>query len=152
MMKTKVFFFVYFLFSVFVSGQVGVVSNINPNLKHIHAEVGSNIETKSAELLNYSLNPFIESLFQKNNLPYQPTGGFDFKFMDDNYIFRPNKVNNYLDDFCKENGLSGLIIFYRNSTYGRASAYKNLTPLKFDYGILSDLSKTKRRFFNTAYQ
>ena len=134
----KIFFLHLIFFKIYTFAQTGFVSNINTKLKHIHAEVGDNVEVKSTEILNYDASNFIKKITEQTIV----LNDFDFKILDNKgSILSDKKKREYLKGFCEKNNISKLIILYRNPFINQYSPYGNLYRLKFDFGILTQERK-----------
>ena len=96
MKKIILLFLIFFKTSLFC--QTGFVSNINPQLKHIHAEVGDNVEVKFTEVLNYNASDFIKKLTAE----VKTLNDFDFGILENNLFNK--KEREYLHNFCKNKG------------------------------------------------
>lgn len=132
--------------------QVGFVTEINPKLKHIHAEVGSNVGVQNTEVFNYDLNLFLTDMLEKSKSEIESLSDFDFEIFTYYNGFQDKKMIKYLDDFCKKKGVKKLIIFYRNHFFPPYSPYKNLLNLKFDFGILTQVRKKKTIYYMNRAQ
>ncbi|AZA58748.1 hypothetical protein EG350_16810 [Chryseobacterium shandongense] len=141
MKKTLLFFLIIFKTSVFC--QVGFVSNINTKLKHIHAEVGDNIEVQFTEVLDYDASDFIKQLTIQTKKP----NDFDFKILNNNSFLSDKKQREYIREYCNKNNIEKLIILYRNPFFAQNSPYRNLHNLKFDFGILTQERKRKTIYY-----
>lgn len=141
-MKKIVLLFLIF-FAKCIVAQTGFVSNINTKLKHIYAEVGDNVEVKFTELLNYDASDFIKKLTAQT----KTLNDFDFKILENNSLLSDKKQREYLKNFCEKNNIEKVIILYRNPFFTQYSPYKNLYRLKFDFGILTQVSKKKTIYY-----
>ncbi|WP_267404376.1 MULTISPECIES: hypothetical protein [unclassified Chryseobacterium] len=138
-MKKAIFLFLMFWKISIFSQTVGFATNINSKLKHIHAEVGTNVAVKFTEVLNYDASDFIKKLTAQT----KTLNDFDFSILENNNVFSENKQREYLHDFCRKNNIDKIIVLYRNPFFTQYSPYKNLYRLKFDFGILTQERKKK---------
>lgn len=149
----KRIFFLSFLFIQYnIFSQVGFVSEINPKLKHIHAEVGSNTGVQNTEVFDYNLNSFLNDMLKTSKSEVKSLSDFDFETLTYYNGFQNRKMVKYLDDFCERKGVKKLIILYRNHYFQQSSPYKNLLNLKFDFGILTQVRKEKTIYYMNRAQ
>lgn len=141
-MKKIILLFLFFFKTSFFC-QTGFVSNINTKLKHIHAEVGDNVEVKFTEVLKYDASDFIKKLTAQTIT----LNDFDFKILENNGFSSDKKQKEYLKNFCEKNNIEKIIILYRNPFFSQYSPYKNFYRLKFDFGILTQERKNKTIYY-----
>lgn len=143
----RIYLLLFLLFQCSVFSQTGFVSNINPKLKHLHAEVGTNVGVQSTEVFDYDLNIFLNQMLKESKTEIKCFTDFDFETLSDFRGFQDRKATEYLDDFCQRKGVKDLIVFYRNNLFSLYSPYQNLFNLKFDFGILTQVRKKKTIYF-----
>ncbi|MCU7619274.1 hypothetical protein NZ698_19005 [Chryseobacterium sp. PBS4-4] len=148
----NIFFLLFLFVHCIIYSQVGFVSEINPKLKHIHAEVGSNVGVQNTEVFEYNLNLFLADMLKSSKIEVKSLSDFDFETMTNFNGFQNKKMIEYLDKFCEGKGVKKLIIFYRNHYFLQSSPYKNLFNLKFDFGILTQIGKEKTIYYMNRAQ
>lgn len=151
-MIRKIFFGLLLFVQCSIFSQVGFVSEINPKLKHIHAEVGSNTGVQNTEVFDYDLNLFLNDMLKNSKIEFKSLSDFDFEILTYYNGFQNRKIIQYLDDFCERKGVKKLVVFYRNHYFQQYSPYKNLLNLKFDFGILTQIRKKKTTYYMNRAQ
>lgn len=124
----KFFLLLVFLFQISIFGQkIGFVSEINPKLKHIHAEVGDKVGVEFTEVFSYSLNDFLKNMILKSKADVEQYNDFDFEIIRPSYQLQlmDKKKIEKLNDYCKQKGIEKLLIFFRNDIF-----IKNYSPYK----------------------
>ena len=137
--------------------KIGFIESYNPILKHAHLKnyTATKFDVKHTENLEYNISPYIDSLFQENNINVTKYSDFNFSVFEkisSNYPtastnFPNKKIISALNQFCINKRIDYLIIIDRNDNYTAFNPFKNTFDDTFDFGITTQKKKKKRIYF-----
>ncbi|MGV0994401.1 hypothetical protein [Empedobacter falsenii] len=137
--------------------KIGFIESYNPILKHAHLKnyTATKFDVKHTENLEYNISPFIDSLFQENNINVIKYNDFNFSVFEKispNYStastnFPNKKIISALNQFCINKKIDYLIIIDRHDIYTAFDPFKNTFDDTYDFGITTHDGTKKRIYF-----
>lgn len=146
-MKTIFLFFALSLFFNLKGQSIGIVSNINPNMGHIHTKSGLKFNPIFEKDLDFNIENIISNTLTENQKEFSYFSDFDWEklgYFTDKTKSKP--ILEYLQLYSKKNGIDELFIIRKLNHYG-SFGLGGFHNFNYNIGILSLPSNKKRSIF-----
>lgn len=147
-MKTIFLFFALSLFFNLKGQSIGIVSNINPNMGHIHTKSGLKFNPIFEKDLDFNIETIISNTLTENQKEFSYFFDFDWEklgYFTDKTKAKP--ILEYLQKYSNEKGIEELFIIRKLNSYRITDISAYSYYFNYNAGILSFPAYKKRCVF-----
>lgn len=118
--------------------KIGLVEAYDDRMKYVHIENAWSAKIVRVQELDYSLKPFIDSLFMKEKISPILLEDFELSWLDYfDPIYGNRRIEKQLKIYCEEKGLDAIIIIKPNNVYKALDSLRKNLIYTSDYGLLT---------------